>query len=150
MFIIARPDCLSLVMVLLKHVFRRFNVLNDLSPSAKLQICTKRGAHRHPNTPLATPLKRTSPTSKQIIIKLISVSIIFAYQTVGGTIVSNPSKAYMSKAKASYQLGNKGGKAVRALASQKCGLCSNLGVNAICELSLLLSERLFSGTFCCS
>ena len=38
----------------------------------------------------------------------------------------------MSKAKASYQLGNKGGKAVRTLASQQCGPGSNLVVNAIC------------------
>ena len=37
---------------------------------------------------------------------------------VSGTIVSNPTKAYMSKAKAGYQLRNKGGKAVRALASR--------------------------------
>ena len=36
MFIIARPDCLSVVMALLKHVFRRFNVLNDLSHSAEV------------------------------------------------------------------------------------------------------------------
>lgn len=36
MFIIARPDCLSVVMVLVKHVFRRFNVLNDLSHSAEV------------------------------------------------------------------------------------------------------------------
>ena len=40
---------------------------------------------------------------------------------VSDTIVSNPPKAYMSKAKASNQLGNKGVKAVRALASQQCG-----------------------------
>jgi len=80
-----QTDCLSVVMVLLEHVFRQFNVLNDLSPSAEVtdmyKECTKRGAHGYPNAPLATPLKRTSPTSKQIIIKLISVSIIFAYQT---------------------------------------------------------------------
>ena len=72
---------------------------------------------------------------------------------VSGAIVSNPSKAYMSKAKASNQLGNKGGKAVRALASQQCGPGSNLGVNAICELSLLMilssDPRGFSPrTFC--
>ena len=85
MFIIARPYCLSVVMVHVKQVFRRFNVLNDLSHSAEVtgmyKECTKRGAHGHPNTPIATPLKGTSPTSKQMIIKLISVSIIFAYQT---------------------------------------------------------------------
>ena len=85
MFIIARLYCLSVVMVHVKQVFRRFNVLNDLPHSAEVtgmyKECTKRGAHGHPSTPLATPLKRTSPSSKQIIIKLISVSIIFAYQT---------------------------------------------------------------------
>ena len=59
----------------------------------------------------------------------------------------------MSNAKASYQLGNKGGKAVRALASQQCGPGSNLAVNALCELSLLMILSFdpggFSpGTFC--
>ena len=34
--IIARPDCLSVVMALLKYVFRRSNVLNDLSHSAEV------------------------------------------------------------------------------------------------------------------
>ena len=41
-FIIARPDCLSVVIVLLKYVFRRCNVLNDLLPSAEVTgECTK-------------------------------------------------------------------------------------------------------------
>ena len=34
--IIARPDCLSVVMALLKYVFRRSNVLNDLSHSVEV------------------------------------------------------------------------------------------------------------------
>ena len=36
MFIIARPDRLSVVILLLKYVFRRFKVLNDLSHSAEV------------------------------------------------------------------------------------------------------------------
>ena len=34
--IIARPDCLSVVMALLKNVFRCSNVLNDLSHSVEV------------------------------------------------------------------------------------------------------------------
>ena len=41
-FIIDRPDCLSVVIVLLKYVFRRCNVLNDLLHSAEVTgKCTK-------------------------------------------------------------------------------------------------------------
>ena len=36
MFIIARPDWLSVVIVLLKYVFRSFKVLNNLSHSAEV------------------------------------------------------------------------------------------------------------------
>ena len=35
--IIARPDCLSVVMALLKYVFGRSNVLNDLSHSVEVK-----------------------------------------------------------------------------------------------------------------
>ena len=36
MFIIARPDGLSVVIVFLKYVFRHFKVLNDLSHCAEV------------------------------------------------------------------------------------------------------------------
>ena len=36
MFIIARPDCLSVVIVLLKYVFRRFKELNEPSRSVEV------------------------------------------------------------------------------------------------------------------
>ena len=35
--IIARPDCLSVVMALLKYAFGRSNVLNDLSHSVEVK-----------------------------------------------------------------------------------------------------------------
>ena len=82
MFIIARPDCLSVVMVLLKHVFRRFIVLNDLSHSAEntgnvQRVHKAKGSwapqHRPPPPPPSyapeKTMKRTSPTSKKIIVR---------------------------------------------------------------------------------
>ena len=50
----------------------------------------------------------------------------------------SPVKVCLSAKKVIVALGSKGGAVVRALASHQCGPGSNPGVDAICELSLLL------------
>ena len=141
-------------MVLLEHVFRRFNELNDLSHSAEVtgnvQSVHKEKGSRTPQPPPPPP----HPHPLATLLKRHLKSLLYLLtRRVSGTIASNPSKVYMSKAKASNQLGNKGGKAVRALASHQCVQGSNLDVKALCELSLLMilsfDPRSFStGTFC--
>ena len=124
----------------------RFRHLNIVGCFLKRRP-TKGGSRAHPPPPSYAPDSNVERASHYRFKSFLLT------RRVSGAIVSNPSKAYMSKAKASNQLGNKGGKAVRALASQQCGPGSNLGVNAICELSLLMipssDPRGFSPrTFC--